>query len=178
MKRPLLGLALLLTAGAAMAIDDGYPEGYTCCNLHYDGDWISDANWASMPMIPAGSRIKLLSWGSNRASVEIEGIRYRIGHDYGRNEQTLEQYLRKLVVQDDPRETVAAWPEPVREAIRLGKLTSGMTREQAIVAAGYPPTHQTRVLEGPVWRYWNHRFSSFTVSWKPDGTLGEVSGSR
>lgn len=31
--------------------------GYTCCNLHYDGDWISDANYTDLPFIPAGTPI-------------------------------------------------------------------------------------------------------------------------
>jgi hypothetical protein len=46
------------TTGAAVA--PALPTGYTCCNLHYENDWISDANWSSMPMIPAGASIKVL----------------------------------------------------------------------------------------------------------------------
>ena len=33
---------------------------FTCCNLHYDPDgWISDANWATLSFIPAGTPVKV-----------------------------------------------------------------------------------------------------------------------
>ena len=36
---------------------DGVPsfprQGYACCDLHYDKDWINDGNYAELPMIPA-----------------------------------------------------------------------------------------------------------------------------
>ena len=152
-----------------------YPEGYTCCNLHYDRDWISDANWSTFPMIPAGTPIKVLSYGWNRAAVEIDGKNFHIGHDYGREDESLERYIRKLVVKDNPRERIAGYPDHIREAIRLGKVTPGMTREQALIAAGYPPTHATKILDTPVWTYWNSRFSRWSVVWDADGTVREVS---
>ena len=57
------------------------PAGYTCCNLHYVDDWISDGNWGAFPLIPAGTPIKVTGYGPNRAYVEIDGKRFRIGHD-------------------------------------------------------------------------------------------------
>jgi hypothetical protein len=150
------------------------PAGYTCCNLHYSGDWISDGNWGTFPIIPAGTPIKVVAYGPNRAHVEIDGKQFRIGHDYGRGQETLEQYVAKLVVKDDPRVKVAAWPDPVREAIRTGRLTQGMTREQAIIAAGYPATHRTPVLEAPVWTYWDDRLTSYQVTWDSSGRLQDL----
>jgi hypothetical protein len=151
------------------------PSGYTCCNLHHADDWISDANWGTFPMIPAGAPIKVVGYGSNRAFVEISGMQFRIGHDYGRGQETLEQYVAKIVVKEDPRARIAAWPEPVREAMRLGRLLPGMTREQAIVSAGYPATHRTPILEAPVWTYWHDRLSSYRVTWNGEGRIEHVS---
>lgn len=173
--------ALASTAGAHAQdnwSDPSLPQGYTCCNLHYDRDWISDANWSTFPMIPAGTPIKVLSYGSNRASVEIEGKNFRIGHDYGRADESLENFIRKLVSKENPRERIAQYPDRIREAIRVGKVTSGMTREQAIIAAGYPPTHMTRILDTPVWSYWNHRHSRWSVTWDEKGNVREVVGQQ
>ena len=150
------------------------PSGYTCCNLHHVDGWISDGNWGGSPMIPAGTPIKVVGYGSNRAFVEIEGKSFRIGHDYGRDQEPIEQYVARLVVREDPREKVVAWPDPVREAIHAGRVTRGMTREQAIIAAGYPPTHRTPVLAAPVWTYWTSRLTSYQVTWTPDGMVGEI----
>ena len=32
-------------------------QGFACCNLHFDGDEINDANYSELPMIPAGTPI-------------------------------------------------------------------------------------------------------------------------
>ena len=154
---------------------DSLPAGYTCCNLHYADDWISDGNWGGFPLIPAGTPIKVLGYGANRAHVEIDGKAFRIGHDYGRSQESLEQYIAKLVVKDDPRAQIAAYPDPIREAIRTGRLTHGMTREQAIIAAGFPPTHRTPIVESPVWTYWNDRLNSYQVTWNGEGRIQAIS---
>ena len=48
-------------------------SGYTCCNLHYDGDWISDANYTDLPFIPAGAPISVTQpvKDSNRAYATV-----------------------------------------------------------------------------------------------------------
>ena len=150
------------------------PEGYTCCNLHHVDDWISDGNWGSFPMIPAGTPIKVVGYGINRAHVQIDGKAFRIGHDYGREQEPLEQYIAKLVVGNDPRERIAAYPDPIREAIRTGRLIPGMTREQALIAAGYPATHRTPILDAPVWTFWNDRLTAFHVTWDAAGRIQEI----
>ena len=154
------------------------PSGYTCCNLHYVGDWISDGNWHGVPMIPAGTPIKVTAYGSNRAYAEIDGKSFRIGHDYGRDQEPLEQYVARLVVEDDPRATVAAYPDGVREAIRRGHVVHGMTREQAIIAGGYPATHRTPVLSAPEWTYWNDRLTSYRVVWDGEGRIAAIAFGR
>jgi len=87
------------------------PSGYTCCNLHYENDWISDANWSAMPMIPAGASIKVVDYGRYRANVEIDSRKMRLGLDYGR-QQSVEAWAGKLVVSADPRPRIAAMPPP------------------------------------------------------------------
>ena len=59
-------LAVLSVLGTMAACSSQPPQnespwltGYTCCNLHYDGDWISDANYTDLPFIPAGTPISL-----------------------------------------------------------------------------------------------------------------------
>jgi hypothetical protein len=166
-----LGLA------AQVVLAQGMPEGYTCCNFHYDKDWISDANWRQLPMIPAGAKIKVLDYGSNRAAVEIDGKPWRIGHDYGRREETLQQFIQKLVVQNDPKARIAKYPDRVRQAIHDGKVLPGMTREQAIIAVGYPPTHRTPSLEASVWNMWSTRAGRYEIHWSK-GTVAKLVGNQ
>jgi hypothetical protein len=149
------------------------PSGYTCCNLHYENDWISDANWSAMPMIPAGASIKVVDYGRYRANVEIDGRKMRLGLDYGR-QQSVEAWAGKLVVSADPRPRIAAMPPPVRDAIRAGKVALGMSKDEVIVALGYPPTHATPSLDSPQWKYWHSGFGSFLVVWDNAGRVKDV----
>ena len=183
MKHTLALAAVTLAAGCAGTLVSpvGFgtlPEGYTCCNLHHADGWISDGNWGAFPMIPAGTPIRVVGYGSNRAHVEIDGKSFRIGHDYGRAQEPLEQYIARLVVKDDPRWKIAAYPDTIREAIRNGRVTQGMTREQAIIAAGYPATHRTPVLDAPVWTYWHDRLTSYRVDWDAEGRIREITELR
>ena len=150
--------------------------GFTCCNLHYEGDWISDVNWSSMAMIPAGSRIRTTAYftSQNRIAVNIDGKAMRLGLDYGRRQQSLADWARKLIVAEDPGPRIASWPPAVRDAIGLGKVALGMTREQAIVALGYPAMHQTPSLDAAQWKYWHTGFGAFLVVWDEAGRVKEV----
>ena len=166
-------VAAAFASGVALAQDK--PEGYTCCNFHFDRDWISDANFGNLPMIPAGTRIRVLDYGFNRASVEIDGKPFRIGHDYGRSQESLEQFIAKLVVKSDPKAKIERAPARVREAIQAGRVLPGMTREQVIMAVGYPPTHRTPTLETPVWHVWGSRAGRYEIHWK-DGKVERLVG--
>lgn len=149
-------------------------EGYTCCNLHYEGDWISDSNFGSLPFIPAGTPIKMKSYGRYRIHVDMDGKAMRIGQDYGREQETLEKFAEKLIVTDDVKTKIARYPAGVREAIRLGQITVGMNKEQTLIAVGHPETDQTVSLDAPVWNYWASSFAPYQVIWGKNGRIKEI----
>ena len=49
-----------------------------------------------------------------------------------------------------------------------------MTREQAIVAVGYPLTSETSSTDAPVWRHWVSSFEEYQLLWGSNGHLTEV----
>jgi hypothetical protein len=158
---------------SAVPATPSLPSGYTCCNLHVENDWISDANWSSMPMIPAGASIKVIDYGRYRIAVEIDGRKMRLGLDYGR-QQSLQEWANKIVVQEDPRRKIADLPALVRDAVRAGKIAIGMSKDEVIVSLGYPPMHQTPSLDAPHWKYWYSGFGSFLVVWDTAGRVKDV----
>jgi hypothetical protein len=151
-------------------------QGYACCVLHFSRDWINDGNYAELPMIPAGTPVEVLSYGSNRAYVKIDGKPMRLGHDYGRDQETLEAWVRKIVVNDDPRPRIATYAPTVQEAIRQGKVMVGMTREQAIAAIGYPLTSENVSLDAPVWRIWRSSHGEYDLNFGPEGRITSITG--
>lgn len=148
--------------------------GYTCCNLHYEGDWISSANWGALPFIPAGTPITLKGSERGRLLVEINGKPMRIGLDYGKEQLTLAKYADQIILAQDPRGTLAKWPDQVQQAIKEGKVMIGMTREQAIMAIGYPQADQTRSTSEPKWNHWASSFGQYVLIWDKSGKLAKV----
>lgn len=153
----------------------GLPGGYTCCNLHYSQDWISDQSYSKLPMIPAGASIKVTGFGRHRAAVEIDGKPFRLGHDHGRAQETTAQWVAKLVVTTDPKLRLAAYPPVVRQAIQNGQVMVGMSKEQVLMALGYPSTSDTPQLDATVWRYWWAGFSEYLVHWQGE-RVGKITG--
>lgn len=152
-------------------------QGYACCNLHYDGDWISDVNYGSLPMIAAGTPITVLSYGRDRAHVLIAGQPFRLGHDYGRAEESTPRWVSKLVVPTDPTSALATFPADVQDAIRAGRVMRGMTREQVIMAVGHPLTSENPRLDAPLWRLWWTRAEEYRIEWNDQGLVARITGS-
>jgi hypothetical protein len=151
-------------------------QGFACCNLHNDGSSINDGNYAKYPLIPVGTPIEVLKYGRNEASIKINGKQMRLVHDYGRDQETLDQWVNKIVVNEDPTAHVASFPPQVREAIRNGRVAVGMTREQAIVAIGYPLTSENASLDEPVWRMWRSSRGEYDLHFEPNGRVGSITG--
>ena len=141
--------------------------GYACCNLRYEGDQIKDSNLGQLPFVAAGTPIRVKTIDGYVAQVDIDGRPMRLVFEH-RETETLQQWLGQIIVAEDPRNKLVAFSPTVREAIRAGKLVKGMTRDQVIMAVGYPQTSEKLPLDGPHWRYWWSGFSPYYVYWSRD----------
>ena len=150
--------------------------GYACCNMHYSKDWINDGNYAELPMIAAGTPVEVIKYGRHRAYVTIDGKQYGLGHDYGREQESLDAWVNKVVTNQDPRPRIASYPFAIQEAIRQGKVMIGMTREQCIVAVGYPLTSENANIDATTWRIWRSTHEEYQLNFGPDGHLVSVTG--
>jgi hypothetical protein len=99
---------------------------FTKTNLRYDDDWINEVSLPQLPFVPVGSRIKVAEWGKQRAAVLIDGRKMRMGVDYTRDTQTIQQFFGVVTTPDDPRPAVAALPEATRNAVRAARVLRGM----------------------------------------------------
>lgn len=147
---------------------------YTCCNLRYKDQWISDSNLVGLPFIPAGARILPMEEGGNRIHVLIDGRPMTVGHDYGRQQESKQAYLAKLMRGIDPGIYIERQPAAVRDAIRAGKVSLGMNREQVLIALGYPRTDQTATLQETRWKYETVDGEVFEIEWNSQGLVDDV----
>jgi hypothetical protein len=151
---------------------------FTKTNLRYEDDWINDASLPQLPFVPAGSRIKVTDWGKQRAAVLIDGRKMRLGVDYTRETQSIQNFFAAVTTPDDPRPAIAALPEATRNAVRAARVLRGMTREQVLVSLGRPRLDLVPSLDAKEWRYDVSGDDEIFLVFADGGALAEVDGSR
>ena len=85
-------------------------------------------------------------------------------------------FARRYLVKDDPRAKIAAARPPIRAAIESFKVANGMTREQVLIAVGYPMSSENPSLDTKEWKYWLSSFAPFTVHFGNDNLVNRVEG--
>jgi hypothetical protein len=166
---------LLAIAGAAQA--QPKPEGFLCCNMYAEGDWISDSNYRDQgkKLIPLGTPARVTDYGRYRVFVEMANQKMRLGNDYSRN-LPLGDFAGRYIVATDPAAKLASWPANVQTAVKSGKVMVGMTKEQVLMALGYPIQSENPSLDAPIWRYWLSSFAEFQVQWDASGRVQDIAG--
>ena len=173
-----LALAALVAAAAPAAFAQALPqpaEGFLCCNMRTDGKWISDINYAEngKRVIPAGTPVKATGFGRSRVFIETPDGRQAIGNDYSRD-LDMSAFAQRYIVADDPKRKIAGYSPKIRSAIQSQRVTPGMTREQVLMAVGYPVSSETPHLDAKVWRFWLGSFSEFQVVFGADDRVRDI----
>lgn len=168
-------LLALAACTAAASVRAAPPEGYLCCNMRTDGSWISDSNYAEdgKRIIPFGTPVQATGYGRYRVKVLIDGQRQEIGNDYSRDLDN-EAFAHRYIVPEDPRARAAAFPAKIRQAIEGARVTRGMTREQVLMALGYPMSSENPDLNADIWRFWLSSFDEFQVLFDAGGKVRDV----
>ena len=153
------------------------PLMYACCNLHFDDErWISDGNYIERPFIAAGTPLQVYEYRKDRAKAVVDGKVTWLGLDNGNKQQTLPQWVAKVALKDDPTPRIGAWPAEVRAAIQAGKVRAGMSKDQVVVALGYPRADLTPSLAAPRWSYLTESDAPYFLIWDADERLQTVDG--
>ncbi len=148
----------------------------TCCNIHYEGEEINDANYYVGQTVPLGTPVQVQKVGRDSITFLADGRKLTLVRKYGTEQESFQQYLDKVLVAGDPKARVARFPRAVQDAIRDGRVERGMTREQVILALGYPPAHRTPSLTAGEWLYWYNRWVTYKVLFDDAGVVTQVVG--
>ena len=152
------------------------PERFTCCNLHYGSEAISDANYWTGTKLPAGTPVRIERLTKDSVTFSTGEVTLTLEHEYGTKEESFQQYLDKVLVADDPRPRIASYVRAVRRAIANAKVERGMTREQVLLSLGYPPMDRTASVEDREWTYWWNRSFHYKVVFDNAGKVADVIG--
>jgi hypothetical protein len=166
----------LVAPGAAQAQKTAPYDGYLCCSMLTDGSWISDLGYddAYKKVVPAGTPVKFTGFGRWRMLLEIDGKKVGLGNDYSRT-MDMDEFAKLYVLTQDPRPRLQSYAPKVRDAILARKLVKGMTREQVVMALGYPSTSYTPDRSKTLWHY-RHSIGDYQVFWSNEGRLDLVFG--
>jgi hypothetical protein len=156
-----LSAVLSFVAAGSATAQKVVKDGYLCCNLRVSGTWASDLNDPSSGgrVLPAGSKVVGLTYGSRHLDVEIGGEKISIGNDYSRT-LTMEQFADRWIVAKDPTAGMRAWSARMRQAVKGGRLMKGMDRNQVLMSVGWPTARNTPNVEDPVWTF--HASNGYT----------------
>jgi hypothetical protein len=174
-KAPKERITIGLPATITPEIDGTY---YTRFTLHYERETFVTTNYAVGTIVPINTKVTLVSKG--RESLELRivdtGETFKVKNIEkfsGKDIDGIAQYM--LSAEPTPIEKL---PDDISKAIQTGELRLGMTKQQAILARGYPPAHATPSTDGcDRWVYWSSRFVKLTIVFQ-DGALVEGRGLR
>ncbi len=141
---------------------------YTCCNMHFEHPEISDANYQVGTLLPLGTRVQILKVGKDSIRFQPAGgqpmsLEVRYGKD-----TPIDEYLARWFPTTDPRLALQKVPAKRRKPIEQSTVEAGMTRQEVLMALGYPPAHRTPALTQNDWHFWQNRWHQFVVFFDGD----------
>lgn len=154
-----LSLFLVIAGcGGGGYVVDGTQELYLLTNLRPNarGVMTSVLQWRGATVLPVCTPVQI-------GGVSSREIRFRdrsTGQVYRyllhRSTRTpIQEHVNRYFGAQCPN--VAAYSPIDQQGIASGQILPGMSKEGVIIAAGYPPEHQTPSLEAPTWTYWGDR---------------------
>lgn len=147
--------------------------------MHYEKVEITDANYLKGTLIPFGTRVQILD--VDRSSVKFQAAGHppiTLVYKYGRDTLPMDQYLDRAFPREDPHAKLASdgtkdrrhteQTDQTRKLIQQGVVEAGMSKQEIVMAVGYPPAHRTPSLDAPMWTYWANRWATFEVYFEGD----------
>jgi hypothetical protein len=120
-----------------------------------------------------GSPVTVNGYGRFRVKVTLEGKSQAIGNDYSRD-LSMEEFAKRYVVADDPSAKISGYPQKIQDAIHQARVMVGMSREQVLMAVGYPVSSENHFLTDKTWRYWLFSWSEFKVHFDEGGKVTDI----
>jgi hypothetical protein len=164
-------LAWLQTGHAADPADDSVY--YTRVGFFHEKGTHKTTNYLRGFWVPINTEVEVLGKRSSHIDIRIveTGQRIRISNKDGHSGENIDGIFKRMLSRDAT--DLAEFSSEQRRRIMAGGFEPGMTKEEVILAIGYPPKHRTPSLESNEWRYWQSRFDTVILYFK-DGVLDHV----
>ena len=148
---------------------------FLASSLHFEDGKYMATNYARGVLVPINTPVKLESIRGDTITLR------RTDTGETLKVENVQKYTRKSTTQlaslllTGEETPLNKLPEELANAIRNGDMRKGMTKEQVLMARGYPPAHETSSTESDRWVYWSSRFVKQTILFS-NGRLSEGRG--
>lgn len=147
-------------------------EYFTRFTLREEGGEYRTTNYGRGILVPINTRVKFVSLDGDTATLRRldNGKDLKIENVEKFSQKSLQECLRlMLAAQETPIDRLVP---SLSNAIRAGQMRKGMTKEQVLMARGYPPGHETPSVDADRWVYWSSKFIHQTIVFQ-NGRLAE-----
>ena len=154
---------------------------FLCCNLRYDPNKpeITDTIAARGTLIPFATRVEVRK--VTKGSVQFDAPGHppiTLVYEHGSKALPFDRYLSRLFVTEDPRLKLKKVPARQVKLVEKATITPGMSRDQVLLAVGYPPADQTPSLDAAVWAYGDGAEADAFVVYFDGGRVSSVQRGR
>jgi uncharacterized protein YceK len=149
---------------AKQALIDNKTVVYTQVAMWSDKNKVSGTNYSVTNLIPINSEVTILAVGGSAINFEVNGqkISYLVTSKY--TKITSAQMLDRLFA--TKKVDISKSSKKVQANIINGIVANGMTKEEVLLARGYPPAHETATTEKNTWKYWRNRWTTGVVTFQ------------
>lgn len=138
------------------------------CTIHLERNNYVLTNYARGETVPINTPVNVIGIRGDKITVKRldTGTTFTIenvGKYTGKSTSDVASML--LSAEKTPLEK---WPADLVNSIKAGELRIGMNKEQAVMARGFPPVHETSSTASDRWVYWSSRFVKQTVVFAND----------
>ncbi len=136
---------------------------FTRFSFREEGSTYLTTNYARGTLIPINTPVHVTAISKRKIALK------RLDNGEPIYIDNVEKYSRKTTAQfasvllSSAKTPIERLAPPLSSAIAAGELRKGMTKEQALMARGYPPAHETPSTDDDRWKYWSSRFVTQTI---------------
>jgi len=131
-------------------------------------------NYHTGILVPINSPIKITDMGRKKIKIELPalgGLKATIINAKKHSQKNMQEIKERMFGTD--KVDISKASKSVQEAIENGQVVEGMTKEETLLAYGYPPAHVTPTTEVNQWTYWVNKWNRIILSFK-DNKIKEI----
>ncbi|HEY3757641.1 MAG TPA: hypothetical protein VGL42_15925 [Opitutaceae bacterium] len=160
-QQPDVGYLSSIASEAPPAVGNRY---YIRHCLRYEHGVHETTNYGRGTLVPINTRVTLISERGKKLVISVEpgGQRVTVVNVEKYSGKDLPTIARELLTRNPV--SLDRFSTEVASLIRQGRPAVGMSKEQVVMARGYPPRHRTPSLESEIWVYWETRMMVATFA--------------